>query len=269
MVNTSILLKVVVAVIILSSCKKEECKIQNDIYMQKFTLKEWEILSGTKVFFGHQSVGNNIIEGINGILDENKIKFFKIHQTRDMADLSNAVFAHALIGKNTNPISKIDDFIDILDSGIADSADIVFMKLCYVDIDRNTNINQLFDYYRITLDSIQDKYPNLKIIHFTVPLTTKPQGIRGFITRFLKHDDNVIRDQFNQLLRRTYDDRELFDLARLESLYPNGTLNIYDKGTPALVKIYSTDGGHLNQHASKMIAQELLERILLVLETSE
>jgi hypothetical protein len=71
----------------------------------------WKKLSEKKVYFGHQSVGNNIINGIKDLMKENPQVKLNILKTKDPTDFGAPIFAHANIGKNRNPKSKIDAFI--------------------------------------------------------------------------------------------------------------------------------------------------------------
>ena len=78
-----------------------------------FKLSEEEINSSVKavanmrVFFGHQSVGKNILDGINDIAEgvDNKIN---IVESRVVNDKSEAAFYHAGVGKNNDPTLKIN-----------------------------------------------------------------------------------------------------------------------------------------------------------------
>jgi hypothetical protein len=227
--------------------------------MQKMSEKYWITISNARIFFGHQSVGYNIVDGINDLKNESHSSLFTILETRRSADFQHPVFAHSAIGKNLDPVSKIDDFVNILESGLADSVDIAFMKLCYVDFNRHTDINRLFEYYQNAMGNLQKKYPHVKIIHFTAPLTIKPQGLKGFVKILLKMDPNTERNKYNELIRNHYSDSELFDIAKIESTFPDGSANTYVGGIPGLVPGYASDGRHLNQQGRLRIASELIK----------
>jgi len=251
--------------LLLPGCSGDKAsKFKNSSTMHKLTEIDWIRLSEKRIFFGHRSVGRNIIEGIVELRNESNSSAFTVLETKDKSDFNNPVFAHSPIGKNGDPISKIDDFVNILKSGLADSVDIAFMKLCYVDIKKHTDIEEIFKYYQSTIGSLQVEYPNLKIIHFTVPITTKPKGIKGLARIILKMDDNKYRNKFNTLMRNSYSDIELFDLAKFESTFPNNKSNIYWFKTPGLIPEYSSDGRHLNQQGRLLIARELMYKLLAI-----
>ena len=250
--------------ILLASCNnKKEMTNSNFTQMNKLTEGDWIKLSDKRIFFGHQSVGSNIIDGITTLKNESNSTSFVVLETKDKSDFLHPIFAHSSIGNNYDAKSKIDDFVNILQSGLADSLDVAFMKFCYVDIDRHTNINTLFEYYKTSINTLQEKYPYLKIIHYTVPLMTKPKGLKGLIKTILKMDNNVFSNKYNELMRNHYSDSELFDIAKIEATFSDGAANKYGNGIPGLIPEYTSDGGHLNQRGRLLMADELLRKLLM------
>ncbi|MHC4582346.1 MAG: hypothetical protein ACYS14_12895, partial [Planctomycetota bacterium] len=63
----------------------------------------WARLSGKRIFFGHKSVGYNIIDGIRDVLDERREIKLNVVETRDPAEFGAPVFAHSQVGRNTDP----------------------------------------------------------------------------------------------------------------------------------------------------------------------
>lgn len=231
--------------------------------MNKLTESDWIKLSDKRIFFGHQSVGYNIIDGIITLKNESNSNSIIVLETKDSLDFQDPLFAHSKIGKNMDPKSKIDDFVNILEGGLVDAVDIALMKLCYVDINNHTDINELFEYYQSAINLLQKEYPHIKIIHCTVPLTTKTKGLKGLAKVILKMDDNVYRDKYNQLMRDHYDPNILFDIAKIEATFRDGTSNRYLNGIPGLISEYSSDGRHLNQQGRLLIANELMRKLLM------
>lgn len=230
-------------------------------------------LSKKKIFFGHRSVGENILDGIKDIiLDNPKIKF-NIKETRESSDFEYPVFAHSGIGKNGNPASKIDDFKSVIEKGVGNKVDMAFFKFCFVDVNAKTNLDELFNYYTKTISTLESEYPKVKFIHFTVPLTTIQTGIKAEIKKLVGRpldgvDDNIKRNLFNQMLIKKYSNK-VFDLARLESTFPNGKKNEFTKKNARfayLIQEYSDDGGHLNNTGRKIAALGLVEFLISVLD---
>jgi hypothetical protein len=227
------------------------------------TEEDWLKLANKRIFFGHQSVGYNIIDGIIDLKNQYNITSFIILETKDTSDFKYPLLVHSKIGKNLDPKSKVVDFVKILESGVGNLADIAFMKLCYADFHKSTNINELFEYYQTSIIALQKKYPHLKLFHCTVPLSTKPKGPKGLIKRILKMDNNVYINKYNQLMRNYYNQNEIFDIAKIETTFSDGTINKYGTGTLGLLPEYTSDGGHLNQYGRILIAHELLKKLLM------
>jgi hypothetical protein len=76
--------------------------------------------------------------------------------------------------------------------------------------------------------------------------------------------DNFKRNEFNELVRRTYGTENIFDIAKVESLHPDRRLEGFTTGSMfynSLAHEYSTDGGHLNQTGSRVAAREFLRAV--------
>jgi len=228
-------------------------------------ISAWKQLSKKKIYFGHQSVGNNILDGIRDVLKDNPQIALNITESSTKADLKSPVFAHSMVGKNADPKSKIDEFSRNLRAEMGDEADIAFLKLCFVDILPQTDIVKIFEYYKQTMEEIKNKFPKTTFIHFTVPLTTKQIWLKEFIKSLIgkmNFYDNVKRNEFNAMLRREFAGKEpFFDLAKLESTFPDGSQSTFTKDGniyAALVPDYTNDGGHLNEKGRRIVAAHLL-----------
>jgi len=227
---------------------------------------DWKKLSEKRIYFGHQSVGFNIIDGIKDVLRENPQIVLKTVETRKATELVPGVLGHTKVGENDDPKSKCDDFREVMNL-LGKYVDIAGFKFCYVDIVSSTDINKVFDYYQQTMNDLKKKYPGVTFIHITAPLTTVQTGIKARIKEIIGkpvwgYNDNIKRDQFNQKLKGAYEGKEpIFDLAGIESTYPDGT-RAFIKGNrgvcPFLVPEYTTDGGHLNAKGRRAIAEQFL-----------
>jgi hypothetical protein len=230
----------------------------------------WNSLLKKRIFFGHQSVGNDIINGIKDIEMQSKLVRLSIKQTRDPNDFEQPVFGESGIGKNEDPKSKIDDFRGVMESGLGAKVDIAFFKLCFIDINPQTDVPALFSHYKTVMDSLKSEFPKVRFIHCTAPLTTMDSGIKLFIKRLLGKDGgssaNLKRGAYNRLIVDTYGTQgNVFDIARCESTLPNGSRMVRranGRDCFGLVPAYSTDGGHLNQAGREIVAQECLNTLL-------
>ena len=237
--------------------------------LDNVSLVSWEKLSDKRIFFGHQSVGYNILDGVGIILKEHPEIHLKIVETSDPTRFDAPIFANAPIGRNGNPGSKCEAFERFLDDGIGKWADIAFFKFCFVDVNRDTDVEKMFEQYRATIRSVKKKYPALTIVHLTVPLVTSDYGLisrlKGIIKGLLGRksmDANVNRYRMNELIRKEYAGKDpVFDLASIESITPTGepVTFVYDgKGYPSLYPGYTTDGGHLNDIGKRLVGMRLL-----------
>jgi len=230
----------------------------------------WAKLAEKKIFFGHKSVGYNVLDGITDIMREHDYVRLKIVETDDPADFDEPIFAHAAIGKNTKPQSKILAFKNIMDSGVGDKVDMAFFKFCYVDVMRDSDPQQIFDNYDSELESLKARYPEVAFLHVTVPVCSTPrtaervlkESVRFLIGKPGVLDDNLKRQRYNSLLNQRYAKAEkVFDLAFAESISLNGLRCYGTKGGERVYIMfpgYTHDGGHLNPIGRKKIAEQLL-----------
>jgi len=239
--------------------------------LESISQEKWAELAGKKIYFGHQSVGFNILDGIKDITRENpKIKL-NIKETKNAADFNQPVFAHSRIGKNKDPNAKIDDFKKNIESGIGDKVDIAFLKLCYVDVTAETDIEEVFNYYKQAMAELKEKYPKVKFIHCTVPLNSTPTGIKTKIKRLIgkslwTDDANIKRNMFNLKFEKLYAGKgTFFDLAKYEAISCQGKLCFFENKQTKYLSMcpeYTNDGGHLNK-IGRIVAAKTLLRCLL------
>jgi hypothetical protein len=233
-------------------------------------IEKWEKLTKKKIYFGHQSVGKNIMAGVKDLTKESpKIKL-NIVKTSEHADLKASIFAHSAIGNNEDPLSKIESFAGFMKKGIGGKADIASLKFCFADIYSSTDIGTLFNTYKNKMALLKVDYPKTTFVHFTVPLLRKAklslktwiEKILGKKEEYFDNAHNVKRNKFNDLLRKVYDGKEpLFDIAKIESTYMDGKRETFEangKTYYSLVPEYTDDGGHLNETGRKKVAEQLL-----------
>jgi len=255
-------------ILVLTSCAKEEGNINKQQIMEslkKITQEKWNQLSEQKIYFGRQSVGYNIMDGIEVILKENPNIKINIRKGHDANLFQNPVFAHDNVGSNRDPKFKIDDFCKTLENGLGNKVDIAGFKFCYVDIESGSDVKGIFAHYKKKMDEIAGKYPKVKIVHFTVPIKSLQSGVKGMIKKLLGKDiglkDNMTRQEFNELLIKEYKDQSLFDLAKAESTYPNGKrefTEVNDQNIYTMIPAFTNDGGHLSKKGKLAIGSEFL-----------
>jgi hypothetical protein len=224
------------------------------------------LLQNRRIYFGHQSVGVNILEGVKDYLTEfNDIRLNMV-SLKDSVQLPESFFADSFVGQNSKPESKCDAFASIIKQSLADRLDIALMKFCYVDIRGFTDVDAVFRYYRTTMDSLKSRYPHIQFVHVTVPLTRKSSTWKRVVKIILGLENKSIaeadkRNAFNVLLTQHYRDEPVFDLATIESTRPDGSRRSMTKDGKTLYMLadeYTDDGGHLNAVGRKVAARELI-----------
>jgi hypothetical protein len=159
---------------------------------------------------------------------------------------------HSLLHDNGYPLRKLATYDAALRDGMADRVEVALLKFCYLDVTRDTDVDALFASYKATMDALQRDYPDVRFLHATVPLTTPPSGIKANLKALLRGVDNPNRERYNALVRATYGQEDLLDVAAVEGAAPDGTRQ------PWLYPGYSNDGSHLNGTGSALVAVELI-----------
>ncbi|MBK8012516.1 MAG: hypothetical protein IPK13_14285 [Deltaproteobacteria bacterium] len=195
------------------------------------------------VFFGHQSVGLNIIDGIKNLGGV---------QVRDWVssgtDFNTPGIGHQYIGRNEFPFEKIDDFEGFLASNrIGDAVDVAAMKLCWIDFTADsTNVGAIEAAYEAALQRLQSSHPAMHFVHITTPLErySTPANRR--------------RLAYGTWMKSTYGQTDMvFDLAIVQSTQPDGTPCTRD-GVRELCEMYASDNGHLNALGRERAAKAFL-----------
>ncbi len=224
-----------------------------------------------RVFFAHQSVGANILEGIAGAYDAAEVTAPEVMDVTGKpanalttAAPSAGFLAHSYVGVNGDPLGKIDEFDTLLRSGVGDHLDVALLKLCYIDFTSATDVEEVFEHYRSTMASLEKDYPEVVFVALSTPLTTEP-GLKTRLKAMVGGSnsspaDNVARERYNSLLREEYGDR-LFDVAALESTAPDGSRtqgSVDGRDYYALYDGYALDEGHLDATTSQVAAARLM-----------
>jgi len=226
-----------------------------------------EAMSSKTYFFGHQSVGRNMLDGLRMVMADNPAVKLNIVESESTGSVAPGAFLHSNVGKNRFPQTKIDQFQGALESGLGNQVDAAFLKFCYVDLSQAGDAQQLFQQYQASVDGLKAKYPETTFVHFTLPVKSVPTGLKTSVKNLIGREvpeqmDNVRRAEYNALLRETYSADPIFDIARMESIDPatgesfsfslNGTQ--YEAMSPG----NTDDGGHLSETGKRWIAEQLI-----------
>jgi len=252
--------------------------LSTNLQSNTISAKDWDTLSKKKIYFGHMSVGYNIIDGIKDIMKINPNIKLNIHETTDIINVNNGIFAHSKNGENIKLKTKVDAFIKTMDNGLGKKVNIAFFKFCYMDIDDTTDVNDIFNYYKSSMVALKNKYPHVAFLHMTVPLTSEggllglkikiKDFIKNFPGRPAKEKQNAIsnikRNEFNTLLRKEFNKEYIIDLEEFESTNIDGKRCVSKKGGAKdyyMAPAYTFDGGHLNQLGRMLVADKILAQL--------
>lgn len=227
---------------------------------------KWLELTKKKIYFGHQSVGFNIVSGMEDIIKDYPKIQLNIIQSRKIFG-HKGVFIHSRVGENRKPMVKIADFINVIDGELGIVPDAAALKFCFVDVSDKTDVSVFFKQYQKAMSDLKKEHPKITIIHFTIPLRTQEVNWKTKVKLLAGREvwefsDNVKRNVFNQLILATYDGREpVFDIAKFEATTPRGELTSFKYNGNQYLSMnpsYSGDGGHLNRIGRKVIAEKFL-----------
>lgn len=211
--------------------------------------RDLETIKGARVFFGHQSVGQDLLDGVATLAREAGVE---------------VTIGEGQIGANGKPEQKFDDFAERAETGPA--LDLIAMKLCYVDLYRGADAEQLLASYRRAVARVRLANPSLKILHVTTPLTIRASTVKASIKRLIggnshSDDSNALRLAYNRGLRAAFPGEPVFDLAAAESTRPDGSREefaVAGQPVPMLWQGYAVDEGHLNTQGKRVAARAFI-----------
>ncbi len=223
------------------------------------TKAEIETASKRRVVFAHQSVGENILDGVKELAKKNGVSI-NIIESRH-AEGSEPGIYHFKVGQNGDPAGKIGDYLNTLKSAPFGQADVALVKLCYVDFDRQSDAAAIAKNYISAINKLQASYPSTRFVAVTAPLTAIPGGPKAWVKKMIGRGpndiaDNAKRKEFNDTLRREFDNSHLFDIAKLEA-----EAATTDDGKPIEVmrQDLTNDGGHLNSTGQQLVGAAFIK----------
>jgi hypothetical protein len=231
------------------------------------TRADLSALIDRRVFFGHQSVGGNILDGVADWQRETGLAWPVA--TPDAMPHEGGALVHATVGQNGDPRSKCDDFRRLVDAGTPGRVDVATLKFCYVDVQQESEAAALCDAYIATLEDLARRHAGTVFVPATVPLTHAEGGVGVVVRELLGRPNthkarNLARQAFNDRLRTRWTASPLFDLAAAESTRPDGTRETTTyRGRRAenLVAAYADDGRHLNAAGRRPVAAAFLHTL--------
>lgn len=210
-----------------------------------------EIVATRKVYFAHNSVGGNILDGLESIATQQGVtihrQWFSNAQT-----FAAPVFAESGVDTNGDPMQKISDFEGTRMPAVGAGPRYAFFKMCFVDFDSGSDAQAIAQAYIASAKRLAQKYPQTTFVHFTVPLCTAADTA-----------SNDKRNDYSDLIRAAFPASAVFDLATAESTRGDGTKETYTsngKTRPALAPDWaSNDDCHLSSAGGEAMATALVK----------
>jgi hypothetical protein len=243
------LLAALAALMLCCACGAAESRSMETQAVIDDTLKaDLETLRGARVFFGHQSVGVNILEGLAQLSREAGIP---------------VQIGEGPVGANRDPASKFEDFARRAESTPAGELQVMAVKLCYADFEPSTDVDALIRAYRDAVARVRKAQPGVRIVHVTPPLWARPSGFKAGIKRMLgksfwEEQGDVHAQSYRAKLLAAFPGEPVFDLSLIESTRPDGSREenqVDGHAVPMLWPGYTNDGGHLNQTGKRIAAK--------------
>ncbi|MCU7932419.1 MAG: hypothetical protein KZQ90_16580 [Candidatus Thiodiazotropha sp. (ex Codakia rugifera)] len=258
-------------IVLLSGCQSSN--EEGLFIMPQHLAKDLETLASARVFFGHQSVGNNIIDGLESIARDVQDVDLSIMDFHSFSESAGGCLVHSRVGKNAEPRSKCVDFGQIIDQKLSGMIDYAMLKFCYIDINRDTDVAKMFSDYQQIMDDLVGRHPEITFVHTTIPLRHSPSGPSIWLREVLGRPnisklDNIKRNQFNRLIYSTYGASPIIDIAASESTYPDGTRESFKMDGQtyySLIGDYTHDGGHLNAIGSLHVASTFVQELAQII----
>lgn len=233
--------------------------------IEDVTAEEWEALASRRIFFGHQSVGRDMIAGVRELLAEHPEIRVRLVESDEPAAVEGAALIEGRIGENRKPETKARAFARVVGAGLGANA-IAMYKYCYVDINSETDVDALFDAYVTQAREIERSHPEITQVHITLPLRTVPGGAMERLKAVLGGSQevalNVKRNRFNERLRQEFGGTApIFDLALLESRHADGSRAFTRRGSQEVYMLapeWTYDNGHLNEAGRRYVAEQFL-----------
>lgn len=227
------------------------------------TQDQLEAFADLRIFFAHQSVGRNVLSGVEQTYEAQGSSVDIVRSTTDVP--GEAFVAHTVVGENGDPNGKLAVFEQIIDGPMGEQIDVAILKFCYLDVMASTDVEALFAAYSSTISELELRHPDVRFIYTTVPLTTDPSW-RATLKGILGDPptdpaDNLARQQYNELVRAQYAaSGSLFDIAGVQATLSQHPTEREKDGDEYFVLnlALASDSAHLNALGARVAAVELI-----------
>ncbi|MAE94446.1 MAG: hypothetical protein CL910_07285 [Deltaproteobacteria bacterium] len=262
--------------------RTEEDATQARAVLESTSSSRWQELSQSTVVFGHQSIGSNIIEGLETLAHRYPGFDLPIVALSVADAVSGELPAgpglfHFAAGRNRDPEAKIESFRQVMASELGQRARIALLKFCYADFGYEIDPDRVFEAYSRAAEELRSSNPSTRLLHVTAPLTVPwrrtalDRGkdlVKTLVRRPVYADPNVARSRYGARVVDRYSPW-VFDIARVESTGRDGSRGLQKIGEEDayfLRREWTEDGEHLSAPGRERVAEELLRMLLVALD---
>ncbi len=225
-----------------------------------------QMLARARVLFAHQSVGRNILAGVQQLAARAGVPLRVLEIDGLPPDDGPGLF-HVNIGVNGEPETKLAGFTSLVTRSERPRYDVALLKFCYLDLAADAkDADGLAQRYLQRMSELRAQRPDVRFVYATAPLRADPPGWKTTLKRWLGRStwedaDNARRNTYNTVIRERVGSQALFDIAGVESTLPDGSRSSFREGGRevfTLAQAYTTDGGHLNATGQLQAAARFL-----------
>lgn len=247
-------------------------------------------------FWGHRSIGDNIIAGFNRMITANTGCGLTVPFAASGTDIAIGRWAGAYVGTNGHARSKLDGLTPagsvyttenpgfrswLEDHGIGDALNnlgpgksFAFLKEGYVDFHASTStwcatpadVDALFELYKSYVATWQARWPNIRFLHC------------GSGSMNVNNGPHILRYYWFQKLRDYYGATNVCDLQLIQNTDAQGAhLGTFSEGTtqgslpgtniPYVLMAYDDGSGHLNTTGQDWVAARMVDWLFTALMT--
>jgi len=240
----------------------------------------WEMIRQKKIVFVYRSVGRDILEGIKEMGRKNdRSEFIFIDEDTMNRELKpkRGFFLQQWLNMNSSPQDLKKNYEDLLDR--IQVKDIDFAMVRFSPFFDDNLVEENFKKVQIAIEDLKKEFPDTEFLISTFPLTHSKTSLKTWIKKLIGQDDiweydsNITVNEFNRHMRETYgNEATFFDLAKIQSTYPNGERSTFTKKGKSyyhMVSEYTHDGTHLSAKGREVVAEQLLILIGRLVSTSK
>jgi hypothetical protein len=220
------------------------------------------VIRSARVFFGHQSIGANTVEGMASLGFGDPWVHWAFPEDADYN--GGAYFGQQMIGENRHPAGKVDAFRSfMIDDAYGGRVDMAGFKLCFQDFEADGDgdavsnapeLALLQARYAATIDDVRAAYPDVVLFHVTPPLVAAAEW---------SADQNATRVALGDWQKQTYGATDvIFDLQDVESTDPSTQQRCTALGAWALCDANAADDhSHLSTGGKERVAKALMTMV--------